>query len=120
MTTERERVEAQVGRRTHPAIRETSEIVGNPPSAVRSGQWDNGDQKPLQEPGMFWYFVAPSADDKWNVFVEDHTRSIAYDSREEALRAAHRAAQANAKMGIPTGVRVKAGQSWEDDGLYQN
>jgi hypothetical protein len=69
---------------------------------------------------MFWYYVAPYAAGKWNVLFENQPRPYIYDSEDEALKAAHRAAKGNfEKKGAPSGVRVKEGEQWRDEATYE-
>jgi hypothetical protein len=68
---------------------------------------------------MLWYYVAPFVDGKWNILFEDQPRPYIYDSEEEALKAAHKAAKAHAgKDSGGAGVRVKDGERWRQDGTY--
>jgi hypothetical protein len=68
---------------------------------------------------MFWYYVAPYTAETWNVLFENQPRPYIYDSEEEALKAAHKAAKGNyEKQGAPSGVRVKEGDRWRDDATY--
>ena len=68
---------------------------------------------------MFWYYVAPYTAQTWNVLFENQPRPYIYDSEEEALKAAHKAARENyANQGAPSGVRVKEGNRWRDDATY--
>jgi hypothetical protein len=69
---------------------------------------------------MLWYYVAPFVEGKWNILFEDQPRPYIYDSEEEALAAAHKAAKAHSsKNGAASGVRVKAGDRWREDGTYE-
>jgi hypothetical protein len=69
---------------------------------------------------MLWYYVAPFVDGKWNILFEDQPRPYIYDSEDEALKAAHKAAKAHAgKDESGAGVRVKDGEKWREDGTYE-
>ena len=51
--------------------------------------------------------------------ARDQPRPYIYDSEEEALKAAHKAAKGNyEKQGEPSGVRVKEGDRWRDEASY--
>jgi len=68
---------------------------------------------------VLWYYVAPFVDGKWNILFEDQPRPYIYDSEEEALKAAHKAARKHHdKNAAATGVRVKDGERWREDGMY--
>ena len=68
---------------------------------------------------MFWYFVAPLTENKWSILFETQCRPFIYDSRNEALNAADKAAAKNyQKHGVPSGVRVKDNGGWADEISY--
>jgi hypothetical protein len=67
----------------------------------------------------FLYYVAPLTQDKWNILFEDQRRPFIYDSEEDALKAARKAAERTfEKQGRPSGVLVKEGTRWRDGGAY--
>ena len=68
---------------------------------------------------MFWYYVAPYTAQKWNILFEDQPRPYIYDSEDEALAAARKAAKSNyEKREVPSGVRVKRGDRWREGELF--
>lgn len=66
--------------------------------------------------GRFWYYVAPQAgSDAWAVLFEGQPRSYDYESQQEALKAACRAAEAmHRRHDAAAGVRVRIGDDWLD------
>lgn len=68
---------------------------------------------------MFWYYVAPYTSQQWNVLFEGQPKPYFYDSEDEALKAARKAARENFdKHEVPSGVRVKDGDGWRKDEIY--
>lgn len=64
---------------------------------------------------MFWYYVSPFANEKWNVLFENQARPLVYDSADDALKAACKAAEDNFnKHETPSGVRLKNGEHWRE------
>ena len=62
---------------------------------------------------MFWYYVAPVADRKWNIRFENQARPLIYESAGDALKAACKAAEESFnKHETPCGVRFKEGERW--------
>ena len=64
--------------------------------------------------GRFWYYVAPQAgSDAWAVLFDGQPRSYDYESQQEALKAACRAAEAmHRRHDAAAGVRVRIGEDW--------
>jgi hypothetical protein len=57
---------------------------------------------------MFWYYVTPIADEKWNVLFDNQQGPNIFESRDEAIKAAVDAAlESNSKKGVAAGVRFK-------------
>lgn len=70
---------------------------------------------------MFWYYVAPYANDKWNILFENQPKPYIYGSREEAIAAALQVAERNfKKTQAPSGVKAKVeeGGRWHDEGTF--
>ncbi|GAB3351957.1 hypothetical protein GCM10027430_16530 [Lysobacter tyrosinilyticus] len=64
---------------------------------------------------MLWYYVTPFAEGRWNIFFDGQNRPYSYDSANEALKAACKAAEVTRKQRqMATGVRVKLGGDWHD------
>jgi hypothetical protein len=70
---------------------------------------------------MFWYYVAPFAEAKWSILFEGQPHRYTYDSADEALKVACRAAEVTRNHEhMATGVRVKMGDSWRDAVTFSN
>lgn len=62
---------------------------------------------------MFWYYVSPFADQRWNVLCEGQVRPGVYDTQHEAIVAAVEAASDNfRKNDVSCGVRIKRENDW--------
>ena len=62
---------------------------------------------------MFWYYVAPVDDRKWNLRFENQAQPQIYDSAGDALKAACKAAEDNfIRYETPSGVLLKDGAQW--------
>ena len=70
---------------------------------------------------MLWYYVTPLVEGRWNIFFDGQHRSDTYDSADEALKAACKAAEATRKrQQTSTGVRVNLGGSWHEAVKFGN
>lgn len=70
---------------------------------------------------MLWYYVLPCAEAKWNVLFDGQERPRSYNSAEEAIKAACRAAEImRRKKQTPTGVRLRAGDDWREAVRFNN
>jgi hypothetical protein len=65
---------------------------------------------------VLWYYVIPCSETKWNILFDGQSRRpYPYDSADEAIKAACRAAEImRRKQQTPTGVRLKAGDDWRE------
>jgi len=69
---------------------------------------------------MFWYHVAPYTAKHWNILFENQSRPFIFDSPEDAIDKAIRAAKSNfRKNGQPSGVRVKRDGEWETVATFE-
>jgi len=62
---------------------------------------------------MFWYYVMPLTTKQWNVVFDGQSRPLVYNSEDDAMMAALRAARGNyTNHGQPTGVQLRDGDHW--------
>lgn len=62
---------------------------------------------------MFWYYVGPFTDRRWNVLFDGQRRPYMYDNEHDAIVAAVEAARENfRKKGVSSGVRIKQEDDW--------
>ena len=68
---------------------------------------------------MYWYYVEPTCDAKWQVVSETQQAPLVFEDREAAISSASRDARGKFAMtGLPSGVRVHHGGLWRDDEVY--
>lgn len=68
---------------------------------------------------MFWYYVEPSSDAKWQVMAEGETEARVFEDREAAVSTAARDARGHfTTNGLPSGVRISHEGLWRDDEVF--
>jgi len=68
---------------------------------------------------MFWYYVEPTCDAKWQVVSDPQQAPLVFEDREAAIKsAAHEARGKFVVTGEPSGVRIHHGGLWRDDEVY--
>ena len=68
---------------------------------------------------MFWYYVEPTGDAKWQVLAEGEREPRVFEDREAAVSTASRDARGRfIANGSPSGVRVHDNGLWRDDEVF--